>query len=252
MNRILLSAGTLRYTPKQKQIEAFEWRYLKQVEWCLTNEKDKLIKLLRTKEEIACHWKTLFNRVDKKQQSGTMARGAERVLASLFPNTWRPNSTPIGSDFMFETVDAMIHIDIKTAKYENAADHSGKIPIGLNQTSYYDENSGFRGNLPTRYTIRRDDQNQSKLCITYAIQIVFFEKNQEIICVVLVCIPNGELHPLYHDNVVDKGKSKGKSIRYRYGDQLFGALAGKKERYSIIYQDPERAKEVKSVISLFQ
>ncbi len=148
-------------------MEHIELKYLNEISWYLSNEKDKIINLLQTKERIRNDWKDKFDRIEKKKQTGEMARGSERVFGMLFPNTWRPNSSPIGSDFMFETVDAIIHVDMKTTRYSNKADHRGKVPIGNNQTSYSINNPKceFKANLPTFYTIH-DEREIKKMCVT--------------------------------------------------------------------------------------
>jgi hypothetical protein len=44
-------------------------------------------------------------------------------------------SASIGSDLMFEILDAFIHIEVKTTTVSNPADFKGKIQIAQNQTS---------------------------------------------------------------------------------------------------------------------
>lgn len=221
-------------------IEQIEHKYLKEIAWYLTNEKGKIINLLRTKQVIKDDWIDKFDRIEKKTQIGEISRGSERVFASLFPNTWRPNSSPIGADFMFETVDSIIHIDIKTTRYANESDHRGKVPFGENQTSY--QIGEIKGNLPTIYTLKHNVHEQ-KLCVTYIIQIVYVEDSDKILCVVLVCIPNGELRSEYGDNIMDKGKTKGKSFRYKYGNQTFKLLDGDHKRYTVLYFNDEQTRD---------
>ena len=232
------------------EIEEIEYRYLLEIEWCLTHEQDKLLKLLETKNQIKSDWIDKFDRIDKRQQTGEMARGSERVFATLFPNTWLPNTSPIGSDLMFETIDAIVHIDIKTSKFENPADHSGKVPIGQNQTSYFDHSAEFTGNLPNVYTFERSDSEEKKVCVTYVIQVVYFEDSQKILCVVLVCIPNGDLYIVYGDEVMDRGKTKGTSARYRYGDQYFKKLIDTPNRFVTVYENSNFMDSVNEVITL--
>jgi len=91
------------------------------------------------------------------------------VLLTFFASILRfPNSSPLGSDLMFELPDAFIHIEIKTALIDNPADYKGKINIAINQTSY-----GIKGlftpNLPQYYNPKGDIK---KVCLTYIIQII--------------------------------------------------------------------------------
>ena len=222
-------------TDKLKNIEEIELKYLEEISWNLSNEKGKLLQLLKTKDEISNDWIDKFQGLAETTQPSEMARGAERVLSTLFPNTWRPNSTPIGSDFMFETVDAMVHVDIKTAKPENRSDHQGKVNVGQNQFSYYSSDREVIGNLPTFYSITRDHEEVSKVCITYALLIVY--DWQEIVKVFLICIPNGELYEIYGESIVGGGKSIGKSLRYKFKDQKFELLPNKPPRYKTIYSE---------------
>ncbi len=220
-----------RLTPKR--VEEIEHKYLEEISWNLSNEQGKLLQLLKTKDEITDDWIAKFRGIDDKRKSGEMARGAERVISILFPNTWRPNSTPIGSDFMFETFDAMIHVDIKTARPINKSDHKHSVNIGQNQTSYYSEDRKSYGNLPTVYTIKRGEEKISKLCITFALLIVY--DDQQIVKVFLISIPNGKLYKIYREGVIGGGKSKGKSIRFKYKDQKFKKLPNTPPRFKLIY-----------------
>lgn len=219
-----------------KEIEQIESRYLDELEWNLSNEKGKIVKLLQTKDEIKDDWIDKFDRLDKKKQTGVLARGSERVLGTFFPNTWLANSSPIGSDFMFETFDAVIHIDIKTSTIKNSADHHGKVPLSKNQTSYpVNGEKKFVANLPTFYK----KNGVKKVCVTYIIQIVYDDKISEIACVVLICVPNGELYDVCGgDEIMDAGKTKGQSVRYRYGNQTF-RFNHKNKRYRIIHSDSD-------------
>ncbi len=229
-----------------KEIEIIELRYLNEINWHFTNEMDKIIKLLQTKDIIKDHWKHIFDRKDKKSQTGEMSRGVERVFGAFFPNTWLPNSTPVGADFMFETIDSIIHVDTKTAKLDNEVDHRGKVALSLNQTSYYlTIDDRISGNLPQFYNLPNSTVKK-KLTTTYMIHTVYDEKDYTVCCIVLICVPNGQLHSVYGDDIMDRGKAKDNSFRYRYGDQTFRLLNGHIPRYTVPFC---KSKEIKHKIT---
>ena len=145
---------------------------------------------------------------EEYNKSSELDIGTERVLYDLF-GQYRPfsvNSCPIGSDLMFETPDAYIHIEIKTATEGNNADFGGKIQIAQNQTSYSVEkkNDGqdypFRASLPIIYS-------NGKICLTYVIQTIHNNREEEPKIISLFSIPNGSLLDTYK-NCVNSGKHK--------------------------------------------
>jgi hypothetical protein len=95
---------------------------------------------------------------------------------------------PIGysSDLSFESEDAIIHIDVKTANLNNPSDFKDTIPLGYNQTSYHAKLPlGERGksfylengkepfkvypNLPVEYVIN----GKKKITLTYALLFIY-------------------------------------------------------------------------------
>lgn len=240
-----------------EEVELIELRYFNEIYWNLTNDKDKLVKLLTNKERIRESWEAVFKQeTDQKIKSG-LARGAERVLASLFPDTWLPNSTPIGSDLMYETVDAFIHIDVKTMVPTHM--EKGKVPVGLNQTSYYvDDQVEIRGNLPFCYKLDPDTEPYSKLCLTYFIKVIHSEANEkyksgDILQVDLICMPNGMLHTHYGNKIIGAGKSKNDSMRYLYQNQYFEKITNQSvpiKRAKLVYYDKSFADDVDEIIEL--
>ena len=232
--------GIHRDSPKfrtytHKGIETIEYKYFNEIQWCLTNEKNRLLRLLDSKEEIRDSWEDAFKKASANMQPSEMAKGAERIIATFLPNNWLPNSTPIGSDFMFETFDAIVHIDIKTCNSSNRSDYVGKIPFSLNQTSYFHEADNIYGSLPSVYSLNRESNTQTKLCVTFIIQLVYDQHTQKIERLSLVCIPNGKLHKLYGDSVMGRGKGKGSSFRYIYKGN--GSMIAK---FSTLDQQPSR------------
>ncbi|MCX8026236.1 MAG: hypothetical protein N3A62_00070, partial [Thermodesulfovibrionales bacterium] len=154
-----------------KKIEFWEHYYLKQMAFMLLHDKNKMINALNSKDEIKEDWIHVFNK-----KACDIDRGAERIYFWLLNQLGIPNSTPIGSDLLYETSNAFIHIDVKTSSYYyytkeknkkiNKSDFYGVVSIGENQTSYrYKEHSA---NLPFAYSSKNN-----KLCLTYIIQLVY-------------------------------------------------------------------------------
>lgn len=238
-----------------EEVELLEFRYFNEIYWNLTNEKDKLIELLTTKERIREEWEHIFNASSKEKTTSGLARGAERVLASLFPTTWLPNSAPIGSDLMFETVDAIVHVDVKTMVESQM--EKGKISVGLNQTSYFENDRfGVRGNLPNYYKLAQDTGSITKFCLTYFIVVIHTEKTDryragEILRVDLICMPNGRLHTHYGNKIIGAGKSKNNSMRYIYRNQYFEKITshtGATERAKLVYYNKSFAEDRDEII----
>lgn len=222
-----------------KQIEEKELHYFNQLFFTLNQDIQKMIEALNSKDKIKDDWIKIFKRADKKRQNSDFARGAERVYFWLLTQFGKPNSSPIGADLMFETYDAFVHIDIKTAKLKNPSDYKGKIPISENQTSYYSKN--FKGNLPFFYNCRESNTPVKKVCLTYALNIIYDEeKNFKIIAVILIAVPNGQLKKHYGDKIIAAGKNKNKSFRYKYiNNPYFITLKNKEKRFRFLYLDPD-------------
>lgn len=223
--------------------EFWENHYLNEIEFMLKQDLVKMIDGLKSKDKIKDDWIDVFNRANKKRQNSDFARGAERIYYWLFNQFGTPNSAPIGADMFFETYNAFVHIDIKTAKLDNPSDYRGKIPIGSNQTSYRIPNFNFEINLPTKYRL---DDNSEKICLTYFLNIIY-DYNQninniEIKAILLICAPNGILKDVYKTDIIHAGKSgyKGKGFRYEYKEKpFFELLENKPKRYRLIYIQEE-------------
>ncbi|MCM8788108.1 MAG: hypothetical protein NC935_08710 [Candidatus Omnitrophica bacterium] len=221
------------------EIEQKEYHYFNQLIFTLKQDLSKMVDALNSKDKIKVDWIYVFKRTDKKRQNSDFARGAERVYFWLLNQFGKPNSSPIGADLMFETYDTFVHIDIKTAKISNSSDYRGKIPLGENQTSYTSKN--FSGNLPIYYTVNEDGKIIKKLCLTYALNIIYDDKSEnfKIIAVILISVPNGKLKSIYKDKIIGAGKSKGKSFRYEYKkNPYFQLLKNKPLRVNFLYKDP--------------
>ena len=119
-------------------------------------------------------------------------------------------------------------------------DYKVKVNVGENQTSYKDDS--FNSNLPNFYN--NTVQKLKKICITYIILVVYDDKTLEVISILLISIPNGELNKFYNKSIVGAGKGFGKSFRFKYKCS-FNLLGFDKLRYSFIYlNDKIKEKEI--------
>jgi hypothetical protein len=212
------------------ELEKKERQYFDLILLHLKQDLDTLINGLNSRIKILNDW---YDNFIKTARSGYKASdldtGAERIFHHFFAPILRfPNSSPVGSDLMFELPDSFIHIEIKTALVDNPADYRGKINIGINQTSY-GVNKVFSPNLPKYYRI---SSKIEKPCLTYIIQIIHEHAKANIKALKLVCIPNGQLYPHYGKSIFKSGKSgytKAKDFRYNYSVEPYFKLLS--ERY---------------------
>lgn len=234
------------------EIERWEKFYLDHMTFMLLHDKDKMKNALNSKDEIKDDWIDAF-----RKKACDIDRGAERIYFWLLNNLGIPNSTPIGSDLLYETNNAFIHIDVKTSSYyylsgkdkkkkKNVSDFLGVVSVGHNQTSYkYVERRGSKKivhstNLPTKY------KSKNKLCLTYIIQLVYDKKEDGdlmILALILISVPNGMLKPIYGDQIAGGSKNKNEAFRYYYKrDPYFQTLKSKESkplRISVLYIDPD-------------
>lgn len=234
------------------EIESLEKRYLEEIAFFVDKNIQWFLERLKSKNEIKKDWLQIFKKTcrEEYEQSSELDTGAERVIHNLFGQyrLFAVNSSPIGSDLMFETPDAFIHLEVKTATDSNPADFKGKIQIAQNQTTYSITQTK-RGNdypfipsLPTIYS-------NNKICLTYVIQIIHNNLEDLPKIIVLFSIPNGLLKSTY-GNCVNSGKhtqelnrlnSRG-DIRFLYKDaKKFENLKDKPSRIKVIYpQNPSQ------------
>ncbi|HOK27085.1 MAG TPA: hypothetical protein PLX87_11220 [Bacteroidales bacterium] len=231
-------------------IEFWENHYLNQIEFTLTQDIEKMLDGLKSKDKIKDDWIEAFRSSAEKNKNSDFARGAERIYYWLFNQFGIPNSSPIGADMFFETYNAFVHIDIKTAKLDNESDYKGKIPIGANQTSYKTKDHTFKVNLPTYYSYKR------KMCLTYFINIIYdlaSDDNIEIKAILLISVPNGKLYKIYRDDIIGSGKSgyKGKGFRYLYSRRpRFELLKNNPSRVRIIYKTDDIINRIEELFEI--
>jgi hypothetical protein len=229
---------------KLKIIEFWEQYYLEQMTFMLLKDKGKMINALNSKDDIKKDWIEVFNK-----KSCDIDKGAERIYFWLFNNLGIPNSTPIGSDLLYETSNAFIHIDVKTSSYYyfsnktnkkeiNTNDFLGIVSVGHNQTSYkYVDKKGIlhSSNLPPIY------KSNGKICLTYIIQLIYDKADDGDLIIyglILISIPNGELKDIYGNNICGGSKNKNEAFRYYYKrNPYFQLLENKPYRFKILYLD---------------
>jgi len=238
----------MRFTKEQKEIEFWEEHYLNQIEFMLKQDINKMLDGLKSKDKIKDDWIEIFRNTEKKRQNSDFARGAERIYYWLFNQFGTPNSAPIGADMFFETYNAFVHIDIKTAKFDNPSDYKGKIPLGANQTSYKVDNANFEVHLPTKYSF------ENKLCLTYLINIIYDINldNLEIKAIILIAVPNGKLSSIYGDSIINAGKRgyESQGFRYVYSANPNFVTIKNSSRIRIIFCSDDIKNKINKIIGL--
>lgn len=240
---------------KIEEIEMWEKHYLDYMTFMLTNDKTKMINALNSKDEIKEDWIDAF-----QKKSCDIDRGAERIYFWLLNSLGIPNSTPIGSDLLYETNNAFIHIDVKTSSFyfvdsrtkrktNNKSDYLGVVSIGHNQTSYeYIDQRGIShsANLPTIY------KSKNKLCLTYIIQLIYDKAedgNLIIMALLLISVPNGRLKSLYKDEICGGSKNANEAFRYYYKRRpKFEKISGKPYRFHLLYLHPSLENKSEEII----
>jgi len=235
-----------------KDIELLEKRYLDEIAFFIDKNLQWFLDRLKSKNEIKKDWLQTFKKTcrDNYEKASELNVGAERVIHNLFGQyrLFAVNSCPIGSDLMFESSDAFIHLEVKTATDSNPADFKGKIQLAQNQTTYAVDQtkSGdyypFIPSLPTIYS-------NGKICLTYVIQIIHNNEEDLPKIIALFSIPNGMLKSTY-GNCINSGKHTKKlnrlnsrgDIRFLYRDaNKFENLEKKPSRIKVIYpQNPSK------------
>ena len=185
----------------------------------LDNIED-IIEGLNSRLKIKRDWYKQFIST-KKNKASDLDMGAERIFHHVYSNIMKhPNSSPIGSDLMYETFDAFIHIDVKTVSESNWGDYKGKIAVQPNQTSYPLRRFGLCPNLPEFYctTFERNGRSFKKPALTYFVYILHRHASPEIYSILLISMPNGRLYSVYGDRILQAGKTRN-SVRYAFKEE---------------------------------
>lgn len=210
---------------KDIKLEELEKRYFDFMTTALRGDLNCVINGLNSRLEILDDWKSAFLATARKGHShpSDLDAGAERVFHHFFKKIFEfPNTSPIGSDLMYKTEEAIIHIEIKTTLKTNL-DYKGKIQLGRNQISY--KSKKFKPNLPTYYSM------VNLPTLTYAIQIVHEHFKPKINSISLISIPNGSLIKYYGEDILAAGKGgwgKATDVRYKYAKEPYFKLLNKK------------------------
>ena len=227
-----------------ERLEELEREYFDQLYYYLKSIEQRMMCGLASKNNIKDDWWAQFIRGAEKRQVSDFARGAERIFYWLLTTLWTPNSSPIGSDMFFEAHNAFVHIDVKTANFKNTSDYLGKVAIGRNQTSYDADktatglNTRVNPNLPQYY---HRGTEKEKPCLTFTIQVIHDAKTLDIIAILLICVPNGQLYGVYGNRIVGGGKSKDESMRYEYKNApVFETIYGHPYRVKFLYFNEQR------------
>ena len=211
------------------ELEELEKRYLDYIVTSLRQDLGGVRNGLNSRIKILNDWKNKFLRTTREgYKASDLNAGAERIFHHFFTPMFKfPNSCPIGSDLMYQTEDAIIHIEIKTNVVTNP-DYRGKTQIGRNQLSY--KTSKFEPNLPSIYS------SINLPALTYVIQIVHEQMNPKIYALSVICAPNGRLLKYYGEKVLQAGKSgwsKATDVRYNYAKESHFLLLSQRDNKEI-------------------
>jgi len=244
---------------KKDEIELLEKKYLDEIYFFMNKNITWLLERLKSKNEIKKDWLNVFKITSRKnyKNPSELNIGAERVIHNLFGRckSFNVNSSPIGSDLMFETQDSFINLEVKTAVDSNTADFKGDIQLSQNQTTYAVTKTKRGNNYPFIPSLPKVYSN-GKICLTYVIQIIHNNSEDLPKMIVLLSIPNGLLNSTY-GNCINPGKhtkklnrlnSKG-DIRFSYKDaKKFENLNNKPSRIKVIYPKNPSKKLLKNYL----
>jgi len=228
------------------EIEQIEKRYFEDIAFFLNNSMSTIINGLKSKNDIKENWVDIFKSTCRESYNNAseLDKGGERVIHNLFGQyrAFAVNSCPIGSDLMFETSDSYLHLEVKTATETNTADFKGKIQIAQNQTTYHVNKTKNGTKYPFIPSLPHFYKN-NKICLTYVLQIIHNNNEDEPKIIAFFSIPSGLLHDTY-GNCVNAGKhskklnrlnSKG-DIRFLYKEaNLFENLELKPSRIKVLF-----------------
>ena len=251
-----------------KEIEIIEEKYLSKYFHFLKSIEDEILEGYYSKETIRNDW----GHVQLVGHSDSDV-GLERIVYFHFSGRFfgKPNSNPIGSDLLFETDDAFIHIDVKTVKASltgktNISDYNTDIFVGNNQTNYNGkidvggvEKEYKNAKLPTYYTIN----NNKKICLTYFLTFLYNEDNSRLLSISLINMPNGELVNIYKKLPLKAGKRQdgltkeerkkySETIRFNWSKTIEYKLLNNKKRVKIVYFDKNMDNQFKNKLKLIE
>ncbi len=227
-----------------KEIEFWEKQYLEQILFLINEQKQDIINGLLSMNNIKKDWINLFKYSSNKRID--FNNGLKRIFYCVLNRIGVHNSSPIGADLFFETYNAFLHISINSVDKKYLY-YQESIFVHKNQTSYKSPDLEYEVSLPTIYSY------QKKVCLTYFINIVYeeLEDSLDIKGIFLICVPNGELFPIYKNEIINASKNKGKGFRYLYTKiPFFSLLENKPLRIKKIYLSPEFSDNVESLLGI--
>ena len=149
-------------------------------------------------------------------------RGLESVIKGIIFNAvdWEICSTPEGSDCIFQTSRAVIHIDAKAYKHTDNDVTGNKVNFGQNQTSCFTENSInydnkiFSSNLPCFY---QHKTYGNVPCLTFFLKLIYNLESEldtfRDFKLILYSLPNGKINELLGLNHFQAGKTQTNLVR---------------------------------------
>lgn len=225
------------------QLEELEKKYFLELKKVLDKNKNKLVDRFNSRLSIIRDIAGISYKLNE------VDAGAERVLLAIISKektTWKVNSSPISSDALFETGDALLNIDAKTYRYKQREED--KVNVRRNQTTYGDNvhittQSGvkFTWKPSLRTTYHHDNYGEIP-CLTYFAKFIYDDKDQSLVEVQLISLPNGLLVDVYGKKIFRRGKASltsGKPVPdIRFKISLFEKpkLTTGWKRKEIIYQ----------------
>ena len=215
------------------EIETLEQKYLNTIKSLIEGNLNNILKNLDSMNEISEYWK------DISTDEG-FDTGAERIIYSVLQrggDLGEPNSSPVGSDLMFENSEAFVHIDLKTCQPTNNLRDHWETPVGKNQNSYkYDmkvnnTTRAYNPHLPTHYS--------EKPTLTYFITILYSKNSNfefKVANINVGRMPNGSLTNIYLTTPLGTGKNIGQA-RFMMAKCYQFKKLNNNNRVKIIYED---------------
>ncbi|OYT55495.1 MAG: hypothetical protein B6U76_05835 [Desulfurococcales archaeon ex4484_217_2] len=229
-------------------IECLEARYLNEIWSTITGNINTILERIRLGFLVKESWYPIFEEVQKesKRRLTDLGIGVERIFHWKFAKEydWKPCSIPLGSNLFYETDDAFINIDVKTAYVENGWDYLGLVIVGEAQTTYpMQKKWGARKKFQPRLSKYYKVQEKIKVCLTYVLQIVHvsFKKIQSKgydpnpIAIMLVSVPHGDLYSIYGDDICGEPKNFKKKNNVKIRPKNFRFLYSKAPYFHVIY-----------------
>lgn len=216
----------------EEEIEKIEKYYLNVIARYVGADINGFINRLESHNKT---WKSWFPKRGNRKSFFDI--GSERVTYMLLNRgdiLGEPNANPIGSDSSFLKYDdtfecyLAINIDVKSVKANtNLGDIINNMPVGINQNSYscvieyksrgkITDRKLYSPGLENYYKIKdHHGIHRDYLTLSYELVILYEQKpvgtnvpkEERVIGIFLICIPNGLLHQKYNNDVFSPGKT---------------------------------------------